>query len=101
MYILWRKLEAAYEVFEAWVVVQGIEPRVNFEQTKNAFTVLISLIQFDKRLVILAERRVKACQIVRRQIGRSGFAGHCSQESLPTASSKTLTHQRSGLFSAD
>ena len=60
MYILWRKLEAAYEVFEAWVVVQGIEPRVNIEQTKNAFTVLISLIQFDKRLVILAERRVKA-----------------------------------------
>ena len=39
--ILWRNLEAAYEVFKAWVVVQRIESPVDFEQAENALAVLI------------------------------------------------------------
>lgn len=35
--------------------MQRIESRVNFEQAENAFAVLISLVQLDKGLVILAE----------------------------------------------
>ena len=63
--IRWRNLEAAYEVFKAWVVVQRIESWVDFDQAKNAFAVLISPIQLDKFLITLAERRVERGYIVR------------------------------------
>jgi len=56
--------EVPQQILKARACVQRIETRVNFEQAKNGFAVLLGLVQFDKRPVIITKFRVKWINVI-------------------------------------